>query len=136
MIHVDGIAHDAPDEADSERQGRNGGDQIIRADDGRDDGGGHNDAADAEAPEYEEAPELVEVVDVGDSEGAAACGGQALGRKGGMWENSPAVMQTAETIMRTLTRPRKTVRSQSTMQAPAKMEKKTGRLRMPTPTGS
>lgn len=80
--YVDGVADDSPDETNSERQGRDSANQIVWADDGRDDGGGHNDAADAKAREHEEAPELVEVIDVGDGEGAAACESQSLGRKG------------------------------------------------------
>lgn len=47
--YVDGVADDAADDADGERQGCDGGDQVVRADDGRDDGGRHDDAADAEA---------------------------------------------------------------------------------------
>ncbi len=47
---------------------------YVWADDGGDDGGGDDDAADADASEDEEAPDLVEVVDAGNGEAAAAWG--------------------------------------------------------------
>jgi len=72
-VVVDGVADDAADDADGEREGGDGRDQVVRADDGRDDGGRDDDAADAEAREDEQAPELVEVVDVCYGERSAAC---------------------------------------------------------------
>jgi len=72
-VVVDGVADDGADDADGEREGGDGRDQVVRADDGRDDGGRDDDAADAEAREDEQAPELVEVVDVCYGERSAAC---------------------------------------------------------------
>lgn len=50
-------------------------------------------------------------------------------------EPVPAVMRTEEMIRSSLLRPRRTERSQSTMQAPSRMEKPMGKPRRPTPTG-
>lgn len=51
-------------------------------------------------------------------------------------ENAPAVMMQALASISSLLWPRKTLRSQSTMTAPAKILNPMGRPRMPTPTGS
>ena len=52
-VVVDGVAHRAADDADGEGEGRDGGDEVVGADDGCDDGGGDDDAADAETGENE-----------------------------------------------------------------------------------
>ncbi len=71
-VEVGRVADGAADDADAEGEGGDGGDEVVGADDGGDDGGWDDDAADAEAGEDEEAPDLVEVVDAGDGERAAA----------------------------------------------------------------
>ena len=70
-VEVGRVADGAADDADAEGEGGDGGDEVVGADDGGDDGGWDDDAADAEAGEDEETPDLVEVVDAGDGERAA-----------------------------------------------------------------
>ena len=71
-VVVCGVADGAADDADGEGQGGDGGDQVVGADDGRHDGGGDDDAADAQAREHEEAPHLVEVIRGGRGQATAA----------------------------------------------------------------
>ena len=66
------VPNDTADDANSEGEGRDGGDQIVGTDDCADDGGGDDDAADAKAGEDEEAEDCVQVVDARDGEGATA----------------------------------------------------------------
>ena len=74
-VVVDRVADGTTDDADGQRKGSDGGDEVIGADDGGHDRGWDDDAANAETCEDQEAPELVEVVDTGDGEGAAAYDG-------------------------------------------------------------
>ncbi len=53
------VADGATDDADCERERGNGGYEVVGTDDCGDDGGGDNDAANAEATEDEESPGAV-----------------------------------------------------------------------------
>jgi len=67
-VVVDGIPDCAADNADGQRERRNGGDQVVRTDDGCHDGCRDDNAADAEAGDDEDAVDGVHVV--------AGCGGE------------------------------------------------------------
>ena len=71
-IEVDGVADCAADDADRERQRRDGSDQVVRADDRGHDGRGHHDAADPQPGEDKKPPQLIEVVGGGCGETATA----------------------------------------------------------------
>ena len=58
-VVVGGVADGAADDADGEREGGDGRDEVVGADDGRHDGGWDDDAADAETGEDQQAPERV-----------------------------------------------------------------------------
>jgi hypothetical protein len=74
-VVVGRVADGTTDDADGQRKGGDGSDKVVGADDGGHDRGWDDDAANAETCEDQEAPELVEVVDAGDGEGAAAYDG-------------------------------------------------------------
>ena len=74
-VVVGRVADGTTDDADGQRKGGDGGDEVIRADDGGHDRGWDDNAANAETCEDQEAPECVEVVGAGDGEGAAAYDG-------------------------------------------------------------
>ncbi len=71
-IGIGGVADRAADDADRERQCRDSGDQVVGADDGRDDGRGHHNATDAQPGEDQESPQFIQVVGGGCSETTAA----------------------------------------------------------------
>ena len=71
-VVVDAVADGTANDADGEGESGDGGDEVIWANDGCDDGGGNDDAADSETCENKEAPELIEVVNATNSEGSAA----------------------------------------------------------------
>ena len=73
-VVVDGEADGTADDADGQREGCDGGDEVVRADDGGDDGAGDDDAADAEAADRERGIDLAEIVDFDDGHGAGAGG--------------------------------------------------------------
>lgn len=67
-VVVDAVADGATNNTDGEGEGGDGGDEVVGANDGCDDGGRDDDAADPQAGKDKEAPELVEVVDAADGE--------------------------------------------------------------------
>ena len=71
-VIVRGVADGTADDADGEGEGGDCGDEVVGANDGRHDGGGHHNTADSEAREDQETPELVQIVDSRVGEGAAA----------------------------------------------------------------
>lgn len=101
-VVVGGVANSAADDTNGQGEGSDGGNEVIGADDGGHDGGGHNYAANAQPSEHQEAPDFVEVVDTGDGDRAAAWdGGQDVGQdvEGEKRRDSPAVMMTEEAII-------------------------------------
>ena len=73
-VVVGGVADGTADDTDREGEGGDGGDEVVGADNGRHDGSGYHNTADAETREDQETPELVQIVDSGIREGAAAWG--------------------------------------------------------------
>lgn len=74
-IVVGRVADGTTDDADGQRKGGDGGDEVVGADDGGHDRGWDDDTANAETREDQEAPDFVEVIDTCDGEGAAAYDG-------------------------------------------------------------
>lgn len=137
-VVVDCVADGAADYADGEGECGDGGDQVVWADDCRDDRGGHDDAADAEAGKDEKTPESVEIVDASAGKGAAAWKRfvREVPVQGVGLCDLPAVMMMLLAIINSLFLPRRALRRYKTTQAPVRMEKPIGIPRIPTPTGS
>lgn len=74
LLTVDAVANATPDNANTQCKRCDSGDEIVRADDHRDDRSRYHDPSDTEAGEDKNSPELIHVVDPADGHCTASCG--------------------------------------------------------------